>query len=446
MKTFRFKLILRVFLIVLSLLFSFHQYYTSGAVETAIIIFIVFLIQVALLINFLDRTNKDLSRFLFSIKYSDFSQTFRNDSLGSSFKELSDAFNEVIQKYRNTRSEKEENYRYLQTIVRHVGIGLISFNRKGKVELINNTAKRLLKIPYLNNLHMLNRVSDNLAEELLSLNSGDKKIIKVTTRDEIFQLMVYATSFRLKEQMFTLISLQNIQHELEEKEMDSWQKLIRVLTHEIMNSVAPIASLAEIVESMLLHHFSQNPPTDEDTIKDITNALSTIQKRSNGLINFVEKYRSIVKIPKPEFKVFKLELLLNRLENLMKNDFIKYNISYKFKITPANLKLNADAEQIEQVLINLLINAIHAVKESFNPVVEVIAFYDAYRKVNIIVRDNGPGINKEIQEKIFIPFFTTKQDGSGIGLSLSRQIIRAHGGTMRVISDEGESTSFLLKF
>ena len=159
MRTFHFKLIFRVCLLVLTLFFAFQQYYNSDSLGVALVVFLAFVIQVILLIKFIDKTNKDLSKFLFSIKYSDFSQTFSNEALGGSFKELNNAFNAVIQKYRKTRSEKEENYRYLQTIVRHVGIGLISFDQTGKVELINNTAKRLLKIPYLNNMNMLNKLN-----------------------------------------------------------------------------------------------------------------------------------------------------------------------------------------------------------------------------------------------------------------------------------------------
>ncbi len=446
MLTFRFKVIVRVLLIVLTLFVAFQQYYGADSVMISVLLLILFVFQVVLLIRYIDRTNKDLSKFLFSIKYSDFSQTFTNESLGGSFKDLNSAFNEVLQKFRKARSEKEENFRYLQTVVRHVGIGLISYDQKGKVELINNSAKRLLKVPHLNNIMNLNKISYNLGNDLLNLNTGDKKIIKVTAQDEIFQLMVYATNFKLKEKMYTLISLQNIQQELDETEMEAWQKLIRILTHEIMNSVAPIASLAETVEKMLPEHLSENSPVNEETFQDINNALTTIQKRSHGLIHFVDQYRSLVKIPRPNFQFFKIDSLMSRIESLMKNDLENYNIKFIVKIIPITLKLNADAEQIEQVLINLVINAIHAVKEVKEPSIEVTAYNDSYQKVNIIVKDNGEGVSKEIQDKIFIPFFTTKQEGSGIGLSLSRQIMRAHGGTIRIVSNESEYTSVILRF
>lgn len=240
---------------------------------------------------------------------------------------------------------------------------------------------------------------------------------------------------------YTLISLQNIHSELEEKEMEAWQKLIRVLTHEIMNSVTPISSLAGTVNKLL-----NDPGKLDDEISDIKNAVKTIQKRSEGLIHFVENYRNLTKIPKPNFETFRVSVLTDRIYNLMKNEFAGNNIKFNTSIVPDNLTLSADSELIEQVIINLLLNAKFAIKNQQNPEISIRSYTDAGSKVIIRVEDNGPGISKEIQDKIFIPFYTTKKDGSGIGLSLSRQIMRSHFGSITVVSKEGEGTAFILRF
>ena len=444
MKNFRLILIVRIILIAASIILFFFLYYNTNLIASLVIIFLLIILQVFLLIKFIDATNKELARFFQSINYSDFSQTFSTKSLGSSFDELNRAFNEVILRFQKTRSEKEEHYRYLQTVIQHVGVGLISFNQDGKVEFINNAAKKILKISSLHKIEQLNAVSKNLGTSLFKVRNGEKTTIKIVDENELIQLMVNAIEFKLRDQIFTLVSLQNIQSELEEKEMDAWQKLIRVLTHEIMNSVTPISSLAGTVNNLLSNNGNKENIPKED-IADIKSAINTIQKRSEGLLHFVDDYRSLTKIPKPNFEIFKIETLFSRIENLMGKEIRDKKISFSISIEPESLELTADTEMVEQVIINLIINAIHAVSSSSNPEIKLSANIDERGKVVIKVRDNGIGIQESDQEKIFIPFFSTKKGGSGIGLSLSRQIIRAHGGTIRVNSKPSE-TIFTLRF
>ncbi|MFO7446397.1 MAG: ATP-binding protein [Ignavibacteriaceae bacterium] len=446
MKNFRLKLIIRLLVLSFAIFGFFYLYYNTQLYATLVIVALFIAYQVYAIIRFIDVTNKELSRFLQSIRYSDFSQSFASNALGSSFKELNKAFNEVIVQFQKTRTEKEENYRYLQTVMQHVGVGLISFDHNGKVEFINNSAKKLLNIPYLNNITGLERVSKGLSEKFLSIKSGEKVTLKIVEKNELSQLIVYATEFRLRNENYTLVAMQNIQSELEEKEMEAWQNLIRVLTHEIMNSITPISSLAATVNSMIAKTTESNNPFDEETADDVKSALSTIQKRSAGLINFVENYRSLTKIPKPNFQIFSVKHLFERIENLMGSELKQEGIKFNKKIEPLSLELTADPELIEQVLINLLLNAKHAVKASEEPEINLIAHLDNRGKIEIAVADNGPGLKEDIQEKIFIPFFSTKKDGSGIGLSLSRQIMRSHGGTIRVTSNPNVETAFVLKF
>ena len=444
MKNFRLILVIRIIFIAISIGVFFFLYYNTNLIASLSIVLLLIVLQVALLIKYIDATNKELARFIQSINYSDFSQSFSKKSLGSSFEELDRAFNEVILRFQKTRSEKEEHSRYLQTVIQHVGVGLISFNQEGKVEFVNNSAKKILRISSLYNIEQLNSVSKDLGNILFKVRNGEKTTIKIVDENELIQLMVNAIEFKMRDQIYTLISLQNIQSELEEKEMDAWQKLIRVLTHEIMNSVTPISSLAGTMNHMLSNGSDKESLSKED-ISDIKSAVSTIQKRSEGLLHFVDDYRSLTKIPKPNFEIFKIRTLFSRIENLMQQQLKEKGIGFSTVVEPESLELTADSEQVEQVIINLMINSFFALSEKENAQITLSSNLDVKGKVLIKVIDNGPGIPEDTIEKIFIPFFSTKKNGSGVGLSLSRQIMRAHGGTIRVNSKPGE-TIFTLRF
>lgn len=392
----------------------------------------------------IDRTNQDLTRFLQSIKYSDFSQTFSSKQLGKSFDELYASFNEVMDKFRKTRGEKEEQNRYLQTVLRHVGVGLIAFQTDGKIEFVNQAARRLLGIKDISHLNILNQFDDKLSLKLLSMKSGDRETIKIYDETDVLQLIVYATEFKMRDSLIKLVSVQNIQSELEEKEFESWQKLIRVLTHEIMNSITPISSLSSTVNNMLANGDPNDLKTED--VEDIKNALTAIHRRSDGLIKFVENYRSLTKIPKPDFQIISIQSLFERLNEFLSNDLKENKVTLTSEVNPSSLELTADQVMIEQVLINMIINSIQALQGKSDKTITLSSNMNDKGRVVIKIHDNGTGIPPEVQEKIFIPFFSTKSSGSGIGLSLARQILRAHGGNIRVQSKPNEGTTFSLFF
>lgn len=433
-------LLLGGFIFLLYFLVLQTSYYAATLIVAALIVY-----QFASLIAYVEKTNRDLTRFLDAIKYSDFSQTFASTGLGSSFNELKAAFNDVIEKFQETRAAQEEHFRYLQTVVQHVGIGLLAFNSEGEVGLINNAAKRLLNLPHLKNIKSLAGSSEKLVEALFELKSGQKALIKLEQHGQLMQLAVYATEFKLQHQRYTLVSLQNIGAELEEQEMEAWQKLIRVLTHEIMNSITPIASLAATA-SELLEDVKEENRAAADSLGDIGNALQTIRNRSEGLSNFVDAYRNLTRIPRPNFRIFPVQKLFERITMLMRTQATAGKINLRSEIRPASLELTADPELVEQVLINLALNAIQAVSGQAGARVTLSARMDERGRVLIQVEDNGPGILPEVLDKIFIPFFTTKKGGSGIGLSLSRQIMRLHRGTISVQSELNTRTVFTLRF
>ncbi len=450
-KNFRTICVVRVGLLCATIcLFSYlilqMHYYAMILIIGTLIVY-----QTYALIRYVEKTNLDLTHFLEAVRSEDFTQSFTGAGLGSSFNQLRAAYNEVLNVLQQARSEREEHYRYLQTVVQHVGVGLICFQPNGKVELINTAAQRILKTARLRNFNELESFSKDLVDTLLRLKAGEKKMVKVEHNGERLHLAIYATELRMRGHRYTLVTIQNIQSELEEKEMEAWQNLVRVLTHEIMNSITPISSLASTANDLL------KPTADSGVqnlgeeikpgaIRDIQEAVQTIQKRSEGLLHFVDNYRKITRIPKPNFQIVPVAELFERVQNLLRAQMDEANIEFSIYMEQETLELTADPELVEQVLINLLLNAIQALENQSNARIELIAKMDGSGRPLIQVKDNGPGILEEVQEKIFIPFFTTRQEGSGIGLSLARQIMRLHRGTISVQSKPNVETTFSLKF
>jgi nitrogen fixation/metabolism regulation signal transduction histidine kinase len=445
-RQFRTQYIIRVLLLSGTLALFFFLLLYTGFVATIIAIGLIALYQVYALLRHVEKTNQDLTRFFLSIKYADFSQSFTSTLKGSGYEELNAAFNEVIQEFQRTRLEKEEHFRYLQTIVDHVGVGLIAFNPQGDVELLNAAAKRLLHIPRLKNIRHLDSISRQLVESLMELPTGVNQVVKLYQDNAILQLSIYATGFILHQQHFKLVSMQNITSALEEKEMEAWQNLIRVLTHEIVNSITPIASLASTANDLLSKAGEEEYDASADVSADVHEAVKTIEKRSQGLLTFIENYRKLTRIPKPEFSIIPLQDLFARIRLLLHDQFEEQAISFQTDVSPETLEITADQALIEQALINLCKNALEAVSGREQPTVQLVGTLDEAGGPVIKVIDNGPGIKGELVENIFIPFFTTKPEGSGIGLSLSRQIMRAHKGTLSVSSTPDVETIFSLRF
>ncbi|HEY9164554.1 MAG TPA: ATP-binding protein [Candidatus Kryptonia bacterium] len=441
--------VFRTVLLCLSVFVLIYLVTRTSFIATPFIVSLLILAQLYSLMHYVQKTNREIARFFESIKYSDFSQTFRSTVKGSSFEELSSAFSDVIDEFRKARSEKEEHYRYLQIVVQHVGIGLMAYTQDGKVELVNTAAKRLLKLNGISNISELDAVSPLLAGTLRGIKAGDKVLVKIAGDNELSQLSIYAAEFKMREKHYTLVSLTNIQSELEEREMEAWQNLIRVLTHEIMNSVTPIVSLSSTASSLLVDSVGEGrsgPEVDGERLRDVKGALDTIAKRSEGLLHFVDDYRNLTRIPIPNFQIIKVRDLFERIQKLFADRFQIRKIEFAYSVDPLDLELTADPDLIEQVLINLILNSLSALTATTAPTIRLSGKIDSRGAVLVQVMDNGHGIAEDLQEKIFIPFFTTRKEGSGIGLSLSRQIMRAHRGSITLRSDPQRETVFTLKF
>ncbi len=419
----------------------------NGSGVFATLLFIILAVsQLIFLIRYAESSFKKVRQFLDNIKKNNYATVYPVKFDGTEIDDLHIEFNAILAKLQEDQAEKEANYQYFRSVFQHLSIGLITFKEDGKIQILNTAAKRMLDIDHLSFINEIEKVNKELHHSILNLRTGGSELIKIAHPDGIMQLSVYVIELVLRGVKFKLVSLQNIQSELEEKEMEAWQNLVRVLTHEIMNSIAPISSLASTIKGEIQIQLDKKQEIPASELQDYLMGISTIEKRSEGLINFVSDFRSLAHIPNPKFGAIKLKDLFAQIELLFHPQFENASIYFHKSIEPNELLLFADGGLIEQVLINLVQNAIHAVEQEENKNISLLAFIDESGKIILEVSDSGKGIEEEALNKIFIPFFTTKQKGSGIGLSLSKQIMRRHKGNIQVKSKVGEGTTFRLIF
>jgi two-component system, NtrC family, nitrogen regulation sensor histidine kinase NtrY len=450
-RNFRVNATIRLALLTFTIFAFFYTWLNYEFFITPVLIATMGVLQIYALYKYVDKTNRDLASFLESIRFSEFTRSFQVEGMGSSFDELSRAFNDVIKDFQTVRSEKEEHFQYLQSIVQNIDISIIAYQRDGSVEMINKAAKRLFQISGLKNIKQLFALSPEIVDKLLSLNPGENILVKIQMEDDILQLAINGTEIKVHNKHIVLATIKNIQSVLEEQETEAWQKLISVLTHEIMNSITPIASLSSTIDLMVksinqAKEIDPNSSIDEETVGEIQQGLQTIHKRSTGLMHFVNTYRNLTRIPKPNFRIITVKSLFDSIVPLMEEEFKQANIRFTVEVEPDNMTFSVDEELLEQVIINLLKNAIHALEGRPSPTISMKGFLNKRGRVTIQVADNGEGILPEVLDKIFIPFFTTKPKGSGIGLSLSRQIMRLHGGSITAYSQPEQGTSLTLTF
>ena len=448
-KNYRLNIIFRVIVLAVSMglvaYFIRSKYFIVPVIVTVVVIF-----EIASLIRYLDKTNRELTSFLESIRFSEFTRSFQIESMGGTFNELNRAFNEVMHDFQKVRAEKEESFHYLQTIVQNIDVSVIAYSGDGNIELINKTAKKLFQLASIKNIKSLESLSPELVATLLGIKPGENKLVKVQYDDDILQLAIYASTIKVKDKLIYLVTIKDIQNVLEEQETEAWQKLIRVLTHEIMNSITPIASLSSTLDLMLKGMVAEGNGEelhiDKESVSEIQEALQTINKRSTGLLHFVNTYRNLTRIPKPNFRQCSVKELFTNIEKLMEEEIKRYGFEFIVRVEPADLEFTADDQLIEQVLINLLKNSLHALIGRPSGKIQLLGFMNKRGRVTLQVVDNGTGILKDVLDKIFIPFFTTKPSGSGIGLSLSKQIMRLHNGTISAHSEPEVETVFTMTF
>jgi len=413
-----------------------------GRYATAAILAAVIAVLAWWLVRYVEFTTRSLDLFLRSIEVSDFSHTLSPGPSGKSFDDLGATFDRVMERFREISTTRQENLHYLESVVQHVPVGLLAFDGTGRVESMNSSAKSLLDLPALHNIDDLAGSSPELHRRIRALGPGERDLVTVSGGGRLQQLSLHATALRRQGQTITIVSIQNIGPELNEKEMEAWRNLIRVLTHEIKNSLTPIASLAASVEQGLAGAGGDDAPADPQ----ILDALRIIQKRAVGLLAFVDAYRDLTHIPEPRYETVKAADLFDRVEQLIEAQLPGRDVRFRVAVLPESIELTADPRLIEQVLINLLINALQALEGTQRGEISLDARIDERGRPLLRVTDNGPGIVPESIERVFIPFYSTRKEGSGIGLSLSRQIMRMHRGDLTVSSDPGVKPAFTLRF
>lgn len=442
MKHFSIGILWRVLLLVLAGLglgYLLSQPAPNGMLVMMVMVVVFFLGSG--LYNYVTSFNRKFVRFLESVRYSDFTIKFRSDNaMGDTFQELNQQFNEVLMAFRQARAEKEANLHYLNTIVQHIGTGLITFDADGKVNLVNSAALRMLEIYRLRQLSDLQETHPRLYDLLSQLETGVRELYQ-TPNDQ--PLAIQATAIQMRGSWVRIVALQNIGTELQQKEVEAWQNLTRVLRHEIMNSMTPIVSLVGTMR-LIVDEDIEKSTSNQEAVDDLKEALQTLEKRSKGMMKFVNAYRDFTTLPKPAMRTIPVQELIQEVLQLLQADLTAAGVLWESAVLPDNLSLVGDVDQLQQVLINLIKNALEAVHDQPQPLIDIQAFLTDSQRVSITIRDNGSGIEPEALEKIFIPFYTTKKTGSGIGLSLSRQILQQHNGNLVVSSQVGQGTTFSL--
>ncbi|MFC3415386.1 sensor histidine kinase [Algoriphagus hitonicola] len=419
----------------------------QGLVLAPLLLGFAVLVMAGEMVYFVNSINQKLARFLDSIRFADFSSSFTSDSkMGTSFREVNKAFNEVMEVFKQTRAEKEEQMLFLQVIIQHINTGIISFNSEGKIGVINNAAKHLLQIPQFRNISDLGRLSPDLLKEVTEMKPSQRLSFKVNPS---ITLIIQSTSLKMGGQSWTLLSFQNINAELQSNELEAWQNLTKVLRHEIMNSITPISSLVESLRTIIdedSYVQQEGFLIKKEGFQDIQEGLDTIANRSKGLVNFVNAYRDYTNIPQPKKELVSVPSLIENVCNLMREDLKSKEIFVQKEINPENLEIHCDADQITMILINLLKNSSESLLNQADRQIKIRAIGQGDLGSLIQIEDNGSGIVPEALERIFVPFYTTKKTGSGIGLAISRQIMNLHRGSLTVESEPGRRTVFSLNF
>lgn len=447
-KNLYFNIILRVLLIILLSAILDYFIVVDRSWRFSIICFLIATLLTINLISYLNSTNKKIRFFFDSVRNDDSNLSFPDETRNPALKELYKSMNKVNHQIQQLKIENRQQEQYFRTLLEHLAAGIITYNDKGFILHANSSAKKLLSIDVLTHIQQIERKDLKLFETISNIKPSERKLIAVAAEGGEIQLSLKATSFKTNENELVILSIQDIKNELDEKEIESWMKLIRVLMHEIMNSITPITSLSESLSK--IYSIGGNPVLPEQvstrTIATTLQGLNVIKEQGKGLMSFVESYRKLTKVPEPEKKLFRVADLMDRVQILYNSLDNSNKIDLSVSLNYPDLEIFADQNLISQVLINLLKNALEANENNVGGMIKITASEVPGNHSEICVIDNGPGIPEENIDEIFVPFFTTRQNGSGIGLSISRQIMRVHGGNLKVRSMPEKETVFCLSF
>lgn len=449
-KSLGFKIILQVCLLFLSLWLLVYLYQNTTLWFSITGVGMLIALQLILLIHLTNKVTRDVERFADTLKNKDYSMVFSTTQSSGSVKRLYQSFNDIIQHSKNMELEKERIFLLFQNILEKVKFGVITIyaealekdNSKEEILFMNEAILSILKIPKYQYWKRFENHIPELVKEIRQIKGGGKKFLEMLIEGTRSQLSVEVMPLQLINKTHLIITIQNIKDEVEQKEVEAWNKLINVLSHEILNSITPIASLSDTLSAILAN---KTQITDTEDIEDIRTAVTTIKKRSDGIADFVKDYRLVAELPSPILKTCNVEELISEALELMKPLIRKQNIKLDLEDINERDTLELDKKLIDQVIINLITNAIHAVKDKADPLIK-ISTEKTPNQYCITVSDNGKGIPKENLDKIFIPFFTTREGGSGIGLTICKNIMQIHNGKLEASSVIGQGSNFRMVF
>lgn len=438
----------RTALVIANLMALTYFFTTPGYHASTLLAVIILVIQCALLTSFVSKTNQELTRFLEAIRHADYSQRFDLNNLGSGFGDLGKVFADILERFHSERINQEAQQRHLKAIVEHVPVPLLSIDNQGKLTLWNHAVRKLFGANHVTKLSDLTPFGQEFSQLLLKVKAGERRVVNFNIDGMQHQLSIAATQISLPNSQEMLVSMQDIQNELDGAQLQAWQDLVKVLTHEIMNSITPVASLANTAVSLVKNtkDKAQNQQEITEDLDDISDAVNTVARRSDGLIEFVGSYRKLTQLPTPNKTIIRLKSLFEQVSTLASQDWPTKNINLEVHIQPTELELTADPDMLSQMLLNLLKNAEHAVIQCKTPKVKLSTYLNPRGHVVIEVADNGTGVKTELTNQIFVPFYTTKTTGSGVGLALTRQIMLAHAGNVKYSTNSEGGATFSLTF
>lgn len=447
-KSFYFNILVRILLIVILTIVLGYFIFVQKSLRISIICFLVITLLTVSLISYVNTTNKKIKYFFDSVRNDDSNLSFPVEEKNRIVREIYSNMirvNEQIQQLKINNFNQEQ---YFRTLIEHLAIGIITFNNRGFILHSNSFAKRILAADVLTHIKQIERTDRKLYRTIKNIKPFERRLIPLNTERGEIQLSLKATSFRTNEDELVILSIQDIKNELDEKEVESWMKLIRILMHEIMNSITPITSLSESLSTIYSREGTPVSPENLNSkaISATLQGLNVIKEQGKSLLSFVDSYRKLTRVPEPDKKLFDVADLMNRIRVLYSSLDKSESIDLTLDIKEPDLKIFADKNLVSQVLINLMRNALEAINGKQEGKISIVAGLDSHQHPEICVIDNGPGIPEENIDEIFVPFFTTRQSGSGIGLSISRQIMRVHGGNLTVRSSPGKETVFCLSF
>lgn len=408
---------------------------------------LLLLVSVVSLYYYINEIRDDIKRFILAVQTKDHTLNFKNKATKGSFPELYESFNEIIQIHRNIQLEQDAIFQLIKTILEQVPVGVIVLKKnkadeeKTEITLFNLAASNLLNVPTYTYWHRFAQHLPAFAAEIEKISQGGKRFVELRIQDKFIQLSTEIIPLNLYGADYSIISFQNIKDEIEQKETEAWNRLIGVISHEILNSITPISSLSATVDQMI----GDREMLSAADLADLKPAIQTIKRRSEGLLDFVKDYRLIAELPTPNPQQHSIGEILQHVKVLMQPMVAAKHIKLTVLQTASKISLKLDFKLIEQALINLVTNSVYALEAVPHPGIE-ISYRLAHNKVYIEVTDNGKGIEPENADKIFVPFYTTRKNGSGIGLTITRNIMKMHHGSLEVDSVPGVKTTFSLVF